>query len=73
MHTKLQNPHYPPEIQAECTLINFTVTELGLEDQLLSIVVQKERPDLAALDEQIVMQMNEFKIKLSDLEKGLLK
>jgi dynein heavy chain len=55
MHTKLQNPHYPPEIQAECTLINFTVTEQGLEDQLLSIVVQKERPDLAALDEEIVM------------------
>jgi dynein heavy chain len=55
LHTKLQNPHYPPEIQAECTLINFTVTEAGLEDQLLSIVVQKERPDLAALDEEIIM------------------
>jgi len=48
MHTKLSNPHYPPEIQAECTLINFTVTEAGLEDQLLSLVVKMERPDLAA-------------------------
>jgi dynein heavy chain, axonemal len=27
MHTKLSNPHYPPEVQAETTLINFTVTE----------------------------------------------
>merc|ERR1719264_2207492 len=47
LHTKLQNPHYPPEIQAECALINFTVTESGLEDQLLALVVKKERPDLA--------------------------
>ena len=47
LHTKLQSPHYPPEIQAECTLINFTVTESGLEDQLLALVVKKERPDLA--------------------------
>jgi dynein heavy chain len=73
MHSKLANPHYPPEIQAECTIINFTVTENGLEDQLLSLVVKKERPDLAATKEQLVQQQNEFKITLSNLEKGLLK
>jgi len=73
LHTKLSNPHYPPEIQAECTLINFTVTEAGLEDQLLSLVVEKERPDLAATKKQIVAQQNEFKIKLKELETGLLK
>jgi len=73
MHTKLSNPHYPPEIQAECTLINFTVTENGLEDQLLSLVVKKERPDLAATKEELIQQMNGFKIKLKELETGLLK
>ena len=56
LHTKLSNPHYPPEIQAECTLINFTVTESGLEDQLLSLVVKKERPDLAAQKEELIQQ-----------------
>ena len=54
LHTKLSNPHYPPEIQAECTLINFTVTEKGLEDQLLALIVKKERPDLASEKERLI-------------------
>lgn len=72
-HTKLSNPHYAPEIQAECTIINFTVTESGLEDQLLSLVVKKERPDLASQKEALIKQSNEFKIKLKQLEASLLK
>lgn len=73
MHTKLQTPHYPPEIQAECTLINFSVTQSGLEDQLLALVVKKERPDLAEQREQLIQQQNEFKITLRNLEADLLK
>merc|ERR1712100_184533 len=56
LHTKLGNPHYPPEIQAETTLVNFTVTEAGLEDQLLALVVRKERVDLAEERAQLVQQ-----------------
>ncbi len=26
LHTKLANPHYKPEMQAQATLINFTVS-----------------------------------------------
>jgi dynein heavy chain len=37
--TNLANPHYRPEIFAQCTLINFIVTEKGLEDQLLAKVM----------------------------------
>jgi dynein heavy chain len=73
LHTKLQSPHYPPEIQAECTLINFTVTESGLEDQLLALVVKKERPDLAAQKEQLIQDLNGYKIKLNQLQASLLK
>ena len=46
LQTKLANPHYKPELQAQCSLINFTVTRDGLEDQLLAEVVKAERPDL---------------------------
>ena len=30
LHTKLANPHYKPELQAQTTLINFTVTKQGM-------------------------------------------
>ncbi len=36
--TKLSNPHYPPEVAAQTTLINFCVTQRGLEEQLLAMV-----------------------------------
>jgi dynein heavy chain len=72
LHTKLSNPHYPPEIQAELTLVNFTVTPRGLEDQLLSLVVRKERPDLASKKAALVQQANKFMITIRRLEDEIL-
>ncbi|XP_030631579.1 dynein axonemal heavy chain 9 isoform X2 [Chanos chanos] len=72
LHTKLANPHYQPELQAQCTLINFTVTRDGLEDQLLAAVVSMERPDLEELKSNLTKQQNGFKITLKTLEDNLL-
>ncbi|XP_054832302.1 dynein axonemal heavy chain 9-like [Eublepharis macularius] len=72
LHTKLANPHYQPEMQAQCTLINFTVTQDGLEDQLLAAVVSMERPDLEELKSDLTKQQNGFKITLKTLEDNLL-
>lgn len=72
LHTKLSNPHYPPEIQAETTMINFTVTEDGLEDQLLALIVKMERPKLAKRKEEVIQEQNQCKIQLRDLEEGIL-
>lgn len=72
LHTKLANPHYKPEMQAQTTLINFTVTKDGLEDQLLAEVVKAERPDLEALKSELTTQQNSFKITLKKLEDDLL-
>lgn len=72
MQTKLSNPKYPPEIQAECTLINFSVTEEGLEDQLLSYIIRLEREDLANTKDDLIKKSREYNIQLSNLENDLL-
>jgi hypothetical protein len=48
------------------------VTEQGLEDQLLTLVVRKERADLAEQRATLIEQDNEFKIKMVELEDQIL-
>nr|CAH7754609.1 unnamed protein product [Callosobruchus chinensis] len=72
LHTKLANPHYKPEIQAQTTLINFTVTLDGLEEQLLAEVVKVERPDLETLKSNLTKDQNNYKITLKRCEDNLL-
>jgi dynein heavy chain len=72
LQTKLINPHYKPETAAQCTIINFIVTESGLEDQLLAMVVKFEKPDLEQQKEDLVREQNDFKITLAQLQANLL-
>ncbi|KAG2907508.1 Dynein heavy chain 17, axonemal [Phytophthora cactorum] len=72
LHTKLPNPHYRPEILAYCTLIDFSVTEKGLEDQLLANVVNLEQPDLETQKRQLQQEFNGYQIQLLQLENDLL-
>ena len=72
IQTKLSNPIYRPEISAQCTIINFIVTEKGLEDQMLATVVEIEDSQLEAKREANVKSQNENKWKLQELEKKLL-
>lgn len=73
MTSKLPNPHYPPEVCIKVTLINFTVTAEGLEEQLLGDVVVKEKPEVEAKSVQIVMQMADDKKTLKNIENNILK
>jgi dynein heavy chain len=36
MTTTLPNPHYSPETSVKVTIINFAITALGLEEQMLA-------------------------------------
>lgn len=71
--TKLNNPHYPPEISTKTTLVNFAVKEQGLEAQLLGIVVRKERPQLEEQKDTLVTTIAKGKRTLIDLENELLR
>ncbi len=71
--TKLRNPHYLPEISTQVTLLNFMITLEGLNDQLLGIVVKKERPELENEKERLIIEGANNKRRLFELEEEILK
>uniref|UniRef100_A0A5K3F3Z0 Dynein heavy chain 7, axonemal n=1 Tax=Mesocestoides corti TaxID=53468 RepID=A0A5K3F3Z0_MESCO len=70
--TKLRNPHYMPEIAVKVTLVNFMITSEGLNDQLLGIVVARERPELEDEKSKLILQGAANKKKLKELEDQIL-
>lgn len=70
--SNLRNPTYMPEIFNKITIIYFGLTEQGLEDQLLGIVVAKERPDLQELREKLITESAENANQLSQVEENIL-
>ncbi|EAR85626.2 dynein heavy chain (macronuclear) [Tetrahymena thermophila SB210] len=70
--TKLRNPHYLPEISTKVTLINFMITYEGLNDQLLGILVKKERPDLEEEKERLIIEGAQNKAQLFEIEEKIL-
>ncbi|XP_040889376.1 dynein heavy chain 1, axonemal [Toxotes jaculatrix] len=70
--TKLPNPHYSPEVSTKVTLINFTLSPSGLEDQLLGQVVAEERPDLEEAKNQLIISNAKMKQELKEIEDEIL-
>ena len=71
--TKMPNPHYLPEVCIKVTIVNFTVTMVGLEDQLLGDIVKKERPDVEERKVKLMLSMAADQKKLAEIEADILK
>ncbi|XP_076649863.1 dynein heavy chain at 16F [Halictus rubicundus] len=70
--TKIANPHYLPEVCIKVTIVNFTVTMGGLEEQLLADVVRLERPDLESMRNDLITKINADKGQLQSIEDKIL-
>ncbi|CAD2214810.1 hypothetical protein AGDE_00451 [Angomonas deanei] len=71
--TKLSNPEYTAEVFGKTIVINYGVTEDGLESQLLNYVVASERSDLQRMSEELVQTMAESRAQLKELEDTLIR
>ena len=72
MTTKLRNPHYLPEVAVKVTLLNFMITPAGLLDQLLGVVVQQERAELAEAKNRLIIEGAENAKTLKECENKIL-
>ncbi|KAH0505566.1 Dynein heavy chain 6, axonemal [Microtus ochrogaster] len=61
------------EVCIKVTIINFTVTKSGLEDQLLSDVVRLEKPELEEQRIKLIVRINTDKNQLKSIEDKILK
>ncbi|KDO29332.1 hypothetical protein SPRG_05868 [Saprolegnia parasitica CBS 223.65] len=72
MTTRLPNPHFSPEVQAKTMLVDFTVTQDGLEDQLLAKVIQTEQKSLEEQLTRVQFDVNSNTKALLSLDALLL-
>lgn len=72
LSTRLANPHYLPEVQTQVAVINFMVTQAGLEEQMLSDTVRHERPELEEERDSVVVSLAKDRRLLSELQEKIL-
>lgn len=70
--TTLPNPHYSPETSVKVTILNFSITPVGLEEQMLNLMVLLEMPELQEKKNQIVEDNAKSAAILYKIEDDLL-
>ncbi|XP_055711493.1 dynein axonemal heavy chain 8-like [Phlebotomus papatasi] len=70
--TKMENPFYSPEISSITTIVDFTVTISGLENQLLGRVIRYEKAELEQERVKLIEDITKNVRIMEELEKNLL-
>ncbi len=70
--TRLPNPNFSPELQAKTNVVDFTVTQKGLEEQLLGKVIGKEQKALEDQLNEVLEEVNSNTKALMALDASLL-
>jgi dynein heavy chain, axonemal len=70
--SKLPNPHYPPEVAVKVSLLNFTITPVGLEDQMLGVFIVNELPELEERKNTLTTENARMQKELQDIESTIL-
>ncbi|KAA6398712.1 MAG: putative dynein heavy chain, partial [Streblomastix strix] len=65
-------PHYAPEICAKTSVVDFTVTMKGLEQQILGRVIEKERYELEEQRHSVLTDVATNKKMVQQYERDLL-
>lgn len=70
--TKIKNTHYFSKILAQTTMIDFTIQEEGLEELLLTSMINVENPGLEELENNTVINIEKDKKSIVELQDELL-
>lgn len=70
--TRQSNPEVYPETFAKATVIDFTVSSYGLEEQLLTFLIQREKADLYKERMRLDEEVRSCEQKIRNLEADLL-
>lgn len=71
--TKIKYTHCLPEIIARMTIVDFTIQQEGLEEQLLKTLVNIENPGLEELKDNTIINIEKDKKSLVGIQDELLK
>lgn len=73
MTSRLSSPRFPPSLGDKVTIVSFALSIDGLEDQLLSDVVQKERPRLERKRAALITSIAADQADLRETEDKILR